>query len=113
MLKKKFINRISLVEGLIVLILLIWFFITQDRDQSMNLHFIVSLTFLILLATIFILRSNSHRHMLFAFIFLILSVVADIFRLNNILFLTSSLTLSFFILGVLNMIIFKDKNYNE
>lgn len=112
MLKKHFINKIYLTEGLIISFSLIWFFVTRNGDQQVNFNIIINLTFLALLVSVFVFRSTSRRHMFFAFTFLIFSVIADIFGLSSIVSLTSSLTLSLFILGVLNMIAFKNINYN-
>lgn len=110
MFKKYFTNKVGQTEGIITLLFIIWFAVAKNGDQSGNSNLIINLMFLVLLATMFIYKSSNHRHMLFAFIFLMLSVIADIFGLSSIVFLTSSLTLSLLILGGLNMIIFKDKN---
>lgn len=112
MLKKYINNKIILTESLIIILSIIWFLMIKN-DQLVSRNIIINLTFLALFATMFIFRNSNHRHLLFAFIFLMSSVVADTFGLNNMLFLTSSLTLSLLILGGLNLLIFQDRKHDD
>lgn len=59
-----------------------------------------------------IFGSNSNRHMYFGFVLLIMSVIGDIFGNQQFTYMTSSLSLGLFILGVINMLLFKIKSQN-
>lgn len=111
MFKQYFTSKVSTIEGLTILFAVL-FSIIKNGNQFISDNFVINLTFILLFITMFIFRSNNCRHMLFAFILLILSVVTDLFGLNNITFFTSSLTLSLLILGIFNMVLFKDETSN-
>lgn len=108
--KKSFSNRIVTIESLVIFLASVSYYIFSIQDKNISLNFLVNFVFLVLIILSSIFRSGSIRHMFFAFIFLILSVVGNIFGFSNFLSLTSSLTLSLFILGILNMLLFGYKN---
>lgn len=110
MLKKYFSNKINLIDGLIIAFPLMWFFMVKIITQVVPLELMINLSFLALFVTMSIFKSSNFRHMHFAFVFLILSVMENIFGFNNLLFLTSGLTVNLLILGTLNMILFKVKD---
>lgn len=110
MLKIYFGNKINLIDGLIIAFPLMWFFVVKIINQAVSLELMINLSFLALFVTMFIFRTSNFRHMYFAFVFLILSVIENIFGFNNLLFLTSGLTVNLLILGALNMIFFKVKD---
>lgn len=108
MIKEYFQSRTNLIEGLITILILIWFLLTPSEDQAVKLSLIINILFLVLVITMFVFRNSNKRYLLNAFVFLILSTIADILRLNNLVSLTSSLTFCFLILGALNMIFFRN-----
>jgi len=110
MFKKYFSDKINLIEGSIITFSLILFFITKIRNQFATPELVINLFFLALLVTSFVFRSSNLRHMHFAFIFLILSVLENVFGFSNFLYITGSLALSLFILGIINMLLFKNEN---
>lgn len=113
MIRKYFSNKINLVEGSVIMISLVWFLISKTFNQLGSPEFIINSTFLILLATLIIFRSSNIRHMHFAFLLLVLTVLGDVFRFDQFVYVVSSLMFSLFILGVLNMLFFKVDNQHE
>lgn len=67
---------------------------------------LINFIFISLLCTLFIFRSRNIRHMYFGLIFLIFSMVGNILGFENLVYITSSITISLYILGVLNMMLF-------
>ncbi len=104
---KKHLNRINLIEGLIIILSFIWFIWVKATNQAISLELMINLSFLALFLSMLIFRSGSLRHMYFAFALLISSVIADVFGFNNLLFLTGGLTIGLFVIGVLNVFIFR------
>lgn len=113
MIRKYFSNKINLVEGLIIMISLVWFLISKIFNQLGSPEIIINSTFLILLATLVIFRSSNIRHMHFAFLLLVLAILGDVFRFDQFVYAVSSLLLSLFILGVVNMLFFKNEDQRE
>ena len=110
MTKRYFSNRIIQIEGLIVVLPLVWFFITKLISQVAPFELMINLPLLILFVSMFIFSSSNYRHMYFAFVMLVLSAIENIFGFSNLLFLTSGLTVNLLMLGTLNMVIFKHES---
>lgn len=107
MFKEYLNNRIALIESLIISFTLLWFMWVKTFNQGVSLELMINLPFFALFLSMIIFRSGSPRHMYFSFALLVLSVIADVFGLNNLVSLTSSFTLGLFVIGVLNMLIFR------
>lgn len=110
MIKKYFWNKICLVEGLILLVPLLWFLFNRIKNQPFAQELTVNVTFFALLTTLFVFRSSHLRHMYFAFMFLVLLVIGNVFGLDNFAYLAGSWVLSLLFLGILNMFLFKPKD---
>lgn len=103
---KKYLNRINLIEGLIISFSFIWFIWVKVTNQTVVLELIINLSFLAIFLSMLIFRNGNLRYMYFAFALLILSIFADVLGFNNLVFLTGGLMISLFVIGVLNMLIF-------
>lgn len=92
---KIFSKKLITIESLLIILSLFFYNISSE--------FLINFLFISLLIMLFIFRSNSIRHMYFGFIFLLLSLVGDVLGFNKLVYLLSSLALSMFILGALNI----------
>lgn len=106
--KEVFSKKLIIIESLVILLPAIVFLIIGGLNK--NPDFVVNLISLTLLCTLFIFRNSSIRHMYFGFIFLSLSLISDVLGLGSFVYLSASLALSTFILGVLNMLLFYSKS---
>lgn len=111
--RKFFSNKLIKIETSIVLFLLVVYYFMKIQNNDISPEFLVNLIFVALLISLFIFRNSNIRHMYFAFVFLLFTLTSNLFGLNDFIYITSSLTLSLFILGVINMILFKDKGLDE
>lgn len=111
--KKFFSNKLIRIESSVMLLLFAAYYFMRIQNNNISPEFLVNLIFVSLLIILFIFRDSNIRHMYFVFMFLILSVAGNLFGFKELIYITSSLTVSLLILGVLNMILFKDKNLNE
>ena len=102
-----FSNRLILIESLIILLPIVAYYIIGIQNKNLYPEFLINIVFIALLLTLFIFRSSSIRHMYFAFIFLILTVLGDILGSANFVYISSSLALGLLVLGVLNLLLFK------
>ena len=103
MFKKYLSSKKNLFEGSIIIFAFIWYLLNKNQKQLVSLEFIINLTFLMFLITLVIFRSCSFRHMYFGFLLLILAVIGNVFGYQQFVYFVSSLALSLFILGVINM----------
>lgn len=108
--KNYLFNKLFWIELSVFFICLMVFYFTKMRDNNISSEFFINLVFLSMLITLLVFRNSNIRHMYFAFILLIVSSIGDILGFNDFTFVTTSLTVSFFILGVVNMILFRNKN---
>lgn len=113
MLKKCFNSNINLIEGSVIAFSLLWYFLNKSLSKGVTPEFIINSTFLILLLILVIFRNSSIRHMYFGFILLILTVISNVLGYSQFVYLISSLALSLFILGLINMLFFEHGNKNE
>ncbi len=100
---KNLSNRLILMESAIILLFLFAFYITGVFSSE----FLINSMFITLFITLFIFRGNNIRYMYFGFIFLLISVLADVFGFDKFLYIASSLSLSFLILGTVNLLMFR------
>lgn len=103
---KRSSKKISWIEGGIIALALGFLTVTM-RSVIFDPELEINIVFILLLFTLFFFRSSSIRHMYFAFILLLLSVVGSIFQIERFSYTTASLALSLFILGIINMVLFK------
>ncbi len=108
-----FSNKLIKIELSVILLFFVFYYLMKIQNNDISLEFLINLIFVALLITLFIFRDSNIRHMYFAFVFLLFTVTGNFFGIKDFIYITSSLTVSLFILGVLNMILFKDKNLNE
>lgn len=106
--KEVFSKKIITIESLTIFLPVIVFLIIGRSNE--NPEFVVNLVSLALLCTLFIFRNDSIRHMYFGFIFLLLTLIGNVFGFNNFVYISASLALSMFVLGILNMFLFYSKS---
>jgi len=107
---KFFSDKLLLTESIIILLALFSYYLIGIQNKNLYPDFIINIIFISLLLVMFIFKSSSPRHMYFGFIFLVLSAIANTLEFSNFVYIGSSLSLSLFILGVLNMLLFKPES---
>ncbi len=105
----KNLKKAPLFEGGIVFILFIGFFFYRITNPFFPSELITNSIFLILLVLMFVFRTSNLRYMYFAFIFLILTVIGNIFGFKDFAYFSGSLVISLLLIGVLNMILFRSE----
>lgn len=113
MFKQYFSSKINLIEGSIITFALLWFFVNKSLSNPATPEFIINSVFLILLLTLIFFRNSGIRHAYFGFALLVLTVVSSILGYNQFVYLISSLALGLFILGLINMLLFRHDQKNE
>lgn len=108
-----FSNKLIKIELSVILLFFVVYYLMKIQNNDIYFEFLINLIFVLLLIILFIFRDSNIRHMYFAFVFLLFTVTGNFFGLNDFIYITSSLTLSLLILGVINMVLFKDKSLNE
>lgn len=102
-------KKFSWIEGAIITLPSGWFLITTIRNAFFDPEVVIDVVFVMLLVALFIFRNGSLRHMRFAYILLLLSVVGSLFNSERFAYTAASLALGLFILGIINMILFRDR----
>lgn len=110
--KNFFSDKVVLIDSLIIILPFIGFYIIGIQNNNLHPEFLVNSVFIALLLNQLIFRSNSIRHMYFAFVFLILTIIGDLLGLSNFVYTTSSFVLELLILGILNLLLFINKDSN-
>lgn len=109
MFNKNITNKLVLVEVLIVLLPLIWYYLSNLQNKNLPADFIINLVFLLLLAVLLFFRNSSIRHMYLAFSFIVFSAISNTFGFDSFAYLSSALAVALLFLGVINMILFLPK----
>ena len=108
MLRRYLSTKINLIDGSVIILSLFWFLLNRTSNQPVTSELIINLTFLMLFVTLVVFRNENIRHMYFGFILLSLTAISHVFGYDQFVYMVSSLTLSLFILGVINMLLFKN-----
>lgn len=101
----KFLSRFIFIEILVITVLLFLLLINTTKGVILT-DLIINLIFISTLILVFIFRNSHQRHFYFAFIFILITALAEVFLITPLVYIAGSLVLCFLFIGVLNMILF-------
>ena len=100
----KISGKIITIESSATGLFLFVFFILKIFSAEL----LINIVFALFICMLFLFRSANIRHMYYGFISLLLSLTGNMLGFDNFVYISSSLALSFFILGSINMILFRE-----
>lgn len=104
---KNSFRKFSWIEGAIIAFPSGWFLVTTIRNSFFDPEVVIDVVFIMLLVTLLIFKNGSLRHMRFAYILLSLAVAGSLLKSERFAYTAASLALGLFVLGIINMILFR------
>lgn len=107
----KLLQKITWIELSLIAVPSAVYYLISIGNKNLFPEFLINLCFILLLLSMIIFRSPNLRHMYLGMLFLVLSALFNVFGMDSLVYILSSFALSLFILGVVNMILFRSINF--